>query len=228
MTIRSREKQAPMGNARQLFDTISTGAIAACALTMVVFYVRGQVAGGAPAEGPVFVQEWEAENALGVRTGPANAPMVITKFLDFTCPYCQMAGVWIDEYMQEHPGEVALVVQHFTLGRPQSFPSAVAAECADRQGRFYETMKALYAMPDSFGVRPWESYAEEAGVPNLTSFIDCISLPADSFPRIAAGKEVGERHGVRGTPTIWINGHPFEGRDLASLRMRREELGIRN
>jgi len=217
-----------MGKARQVFETISTGVIAACAITMVAYYVRGQVAGGAPTEGPAFVEEWEAENALGVRTGPANAPMVITKFLDFTCPYCQMAGVWIDEYMKEHPGEVALVVQHFTLGRPQSMPTAIAAECADRQGRFYETMKTLYAMPDSFGVRSWESYAEEAGVPDINSFTECIALPADSFPRIASGREVGERAGVRGTPTIWVNGHRFGGRDLEALRKRGEELGVRN
>jgi len=107
-------------------------------------------------------------------------------------------------------------------------PTAIEAECVDGQGLFYETMKALYAMPDFFGVRPWESYAEEAGLPDLESFTVCIVLRADSFPRIAAGKEVGERHGVSGTPMIWVNGHRFNGRDLATLRKRGEELGIRN
>lgn len=45
----------------------------------------------------------------------------------------------------------------------------------------------------------------EASVPDLAAFDRCIKK-IDRIPRVEAGKELGARFDVKGTPTIVING----------------------
>ena len=61
-----------------------------------------------------------------------------------------------------------MVFQHFPLeGRSLSLPSAVAAECAERQDKFWPMSQLLFAQQDSLGTKDWVSFAREAGVPDL-------------------------------------------------------------
>jgi protein-disulfide isomerase len=54
-----------------------------------------------------------------------------------------------------------------------------------------------------------------------------MEVPPEAFPRIGAGRALGERLGVRGVPSVWINGELFGGeRSLAALRKKVEELGL--
>jgi hypothetical protein len=75
-------------------------------------------------------------------------------------------------------------------------PAAVAAECADRQGRFAEYIRAILEYQQLLADRQWRSYAEQAGVQDLALFEQCVELPADSFPRIERGRSIGEETGV--------------------------------
>ena len=70
------------------------------------------------------------------------------------------------------------------------------------------------------------TFAEEAGVPDLAAFEECVRLPADSFPRIQAGRELGERRNIGGTPTLFVNGRRFDARSFAELQGVAEELGL--
>ena len=53
-----------------------------------------------------------------------------------------------------------------------------------------------------------------------------MKLPADSFARIGAGRELGLRRNVTGTPTIFVNGRRFGGRNLEEFAEVAERLGI--
>lgn len=136
---------------------------------------------------------------------------------------------WAEASRQRMPDALALVVQHFPLGlRPASIHAAVAVECADRAGR-YEQVSVLLGhrgLPRDDG--DWRGLASDGGVADVEAFSMCLGLPADSFPRIADGKKLGERAGVFGTPTVWVNGRPFGGRTVADFERFLEGEGGRD
>lgn len=105
-------------------------------------------------------------------------------------------------------------------------PSAIAAECADRQGRFHNMFQALYSESDSIGVKPWDRFAEDADVPDLQRFMQCVEEPEASFDRIAAGRALGEEIEITGTPQVFVNGRTFNKRDVSSFIDKAEELGL--
>jgi hypothetical protein len=176
-------------------------------------------------EPPAAIDGWQAENNEGIRMGPATAAIVITEFFDFQCPYCAALVPRVDSLSAEFPGQIAIVVHHFPLSsHPFAHAAAIAAECAHRQGRFEPFYRALLSDQRSLGQRPWRDYARTTGVSDLEAFDECITMPPDSFPRIAYGRRLGERTGVRGTPALWMNGRVMGRTDLATLRTWAEEL----
>jgi protein-disulfide isomerase len=87
-------------------------------------------------------------------------------------------------------------------------PAARAAECAALQGRFAEFRNATFSQQDSLGVKQWSIIAIDAGVADTATFNRCLAKDT-SMPRITAGLTLGRTHGVRGTPTVIVNGWPF-------------------
>ena len=219
-----------MSRPRTKSDTVATWLLTAAAVAVASVYVHGQLAGGRGprAEDEVGeIENWREDTASGIRIGPADARMVVTEFMDFTCPFCAQVVPAVDSLLTRYPDQAALVFQHFPLGgRQQSEPSAVAAECAERQGRFAAMYRLLFAQQRSLGTKEWRAFGEEAGVPDLAAFERCVRMPADSFPRIRAGRELGLERNVTGTPTLYINGRSFRGRSLQRFEEVAAELGL--
>ena len=86
--------------------------------------------------------------------------------------------------------------------------------------------RLLFAQQGSLGTKDWVSFAEQAGVPDLAAFSACVALPVDSFPRIEAGRDLGMRRDVTGTPTIYVNGRRFGGRSFEEFQEVAEKLGL--
>lgn len=154
-----------------------------------------------------IIEDWEAENDQGIRRGPASADIVITEFVDFECPFCKRFAPTIDSIVREHPHDVAVVFHHLPLPMHENaIPAAIAAECAERQGQFWEMHDAIFSASVALGEIDWVDVAERADVPNTSVFRRCLEQPVDSFPRIDYGRRLAEREGVRSTPTTWVNG----------------------
>lgn len=220
-----------MSKSRTILETAATVLLTSAAVAMAWVYIHGQVTSGLAARGEgkdvVEVENWREETAVGIRIGPTGARMTVTEFMDFTCPFCAMVVPAVDSLLSRHPGDVALVFQHFPLDRPLSVPSAVAAECADRQGRFAPMYRLLFAKQDSLGSWDWGTFAEEAGIPDLAAFEMCVKQPVDSFPRIEAGRDLGLRRNISGTPTLFVNGRRFGGRDFEEFREVAKKLRLK-
>lgn len=218
-----------MSKPRTIMETAATMLVTVAAIVVASVYVHGQLAGRSPSRGEAKdseIENWQEDTALGIRVGPADARMVVTEFMDFTCPFCAMVVPAVDSLLAHYPTDAALVFQHFPLDRPQSGPSAVAVECADRQGKFEPMYRLLFAQQESLGSKPWSAFADKAGIPDLAAFEECVKLPVDSFPRIQAGRELGESRNIGGTPTLFVNGRRFEARSFEELQEVAEELGL--
>jgi protein-disulfide isomerase len=171
-----------------------------------------------------MIEGLEEDSESGIRMGPDDPLMTIVEFMDFECSFCADFVGTTDSLLAEYPEDVAVIFYHFPLGNHRfAIPSAIAVECAHKQSAFAEMYRNVFAKRDSIGIKPWTSFAGEAGVADLNAFESCRALPPDSFPRIAAGLAFGERNGVRGTPSVFVNG-VRRARGAPSLATLRHQL----
>jgi protein-disulfide isomerase len=217
-----------MSTARGLVDVGSSVTMAFVAVVMLGMYVHDRRASthAASFEPLQNIDNWRAETARGIPIGDPASPVVITAFMDLQCPFCRRLHFVLDTLRSEHPESVGVVYQHYPLANhPHAERAAVVAECGERQDRFREVVDARFVKQDSLGVKSWRSFGADANVPDQAAFARCVTLPADSFPRIAAGRILGDHTGVRGTPTVWVNGNRIGRSALVALREWVGELG---
>jgi protein-disulfide isomerase len=106
---------------------------------------------------------------------------------------------------------VVFVFRHFPLADVHRFAlaAAVAAEAAALAGQFWPMHTRLFS-GDKPRLRQADlrRYAEEIGVNP-----DKVTWPATQFveDRVEADFNSGVRSGVRGTPTLFIDGRPYSG-----------------
>jgi protein-disulfide isomerase len=79
-----------------------------------------------------------ATRATRLRGDPA-APVVITEFGDFECPFCVKVQATIRELLKKYDRKVALAFRDYPLTQihPHAQAAAEAARCAEEQGKFW-------------------------------------------------------------------------------------------
>jgi protein-disulfide isomerase len=164
-----------------------------------------------------------AAMADGRTLGRVDAPVTMDVWADFQCPYCGQFARTVEPQVITNfvvKGVVRLVAHDFTfLGTghdpDESVDAAVAARCADRQGRFWDYYMTLF----------WNQGASENGGaftrPRLLAMADLLGLDHAAFQTclddqsvraaVIAEKAQGVAAGVSGTPTSFINGTPVQG-----------------
>lgn len=198
-------------------NEIGSWTLVLCALLTTILVVRREFAGdavGATTINPpasydpreVDVDGWQAALGGGIRFGRADAPVQVVEFADFQCPYCASFEATVSTVRSKYPDHVAFTFAHYPLPQHSLAESAArASECADIQGRFEEMRSLLFTRQRTFGSVPWTDFAKDVGILDLEQFDVCVN---DTRPveRIERGKKVGVEIGVRGTPTIIVNG----------------------
>jgi protein-disulfide isomerase len=194
------------------WDTALTVTLAICALVTTGLVVRREFFAPSAATArqqvakPQFIESWRSYLDQGVRIGPPDARVQLIEFSDFECPFCASFHKELKTLRQRYPKEIALSYVHFPLpGHRFAELAARVAECADAQGRFEAMHDVLFEQQRSFGLKPWGEFAAQAGVADASAFESCIR-GTEPLPRVAAGKQLSEQLGIRGTPTIFING----------------------
>jgi protein-disulfide isomerase len=121
-----------------------------------VYYDQGIVAGGV-GDMPVPV------GAAPVR-GPSGAWVTIVEFSDFQCPFCRNAEPTIEAVLAANAADVRLVYKEFPLTslHENAMPAALAADCANQQGKFWEMHDLL--MKGSLDDGALVGYAEQLGL----------------------------------------------------------------
>jgi NhaA family Na+:H+ antiporter len=155
---------------------------------------------------PIFLKDWRAYLAKGIRVGPSEAPVQLLEFADFECPYCGSFHNTLRAIEIRYPNKISLMYVHFPIqGHRFALPAARVAECAASQGRFSAMHDQLFEGQESFGLKPWSDYATAAGVPDLAAFDACIKK-TDPMLRVAEGQALGKELDMQGTPSVIING----------------------
>jgi protein-disulfide isomerase/uncharacterized membrane protein len=153
------------------------------------------------------------------RKGDAGARVAIVEFSDFQCPFCVQAFRDLRDLVRTRP-DVSLVFRHYPLDatcnthvqrslHPDACLAACAAECAGRQGRFWEYHDVLFENNEHLERDSLFRYARQMAL-DLGAFRTCLDDPA-TRARIGEDVEAGTRAGVSSTPTIFFNGRAIEG-----------------
>jgi protein-disulfide isomerase len=141
--------------------------------------------------------------------GPETAPVTIVEYSDYLCPYCQRAEATVAKVLARYEGRVRFVHRDLLLGRPRSMAVARAALCAADQGRFWEYRSSLLSQSGDWSD---EDLAGRAATLALkpAEFRSCLA--SDRHERtVTESTEEGQKLGVSGTPTFFINGRRMTG-----------------
>jgi protein-disulfide isomerase len=149
--------------------------------------------------------------------GSANAPIQLEEFGDFQCPPCGMFHPILEQMRGEFGDKMRITFREFPLvpAHAHAVEAASSAEAAGLQGKFWEMHDLLYEhqadWKDKMDVSPiFEGYAKQIGLDIERWKKDMNS--EQIAQRIFLDGKRGHSMGVRGTPTVFINGRevPFE------------------
>lgn len=142
--------------------------------------------------------------------GAATPKVVIYEYSDFECPFCGKAQPTIEEVLRAYPDTVQLQYKHFPLdAHPRAVPSAIAAVCAQEQGKFWALHDKLFANQNALEDADLRRYAGEVGM-DLALYDKCIVLPATA-EKVEKDHLEGIGKGVSGTPIFFIGESEVRG-----------------
>jgi len=155
--------------------------------------------------------------------GPKDAPVTITMFSDFQCPFCARATPIVDEVMKAYPEKVNFVMKQFPLVQihPGAEPAARAALAAGKQGKFWEMHDELYTMGRNLNDESIKATAEKLGLDKAKFEADYAS--PEIKKQVQDELALGQRVNVRGTPTFFINGKIAQNRSVEGFKAQIEE-----
>jgi protein-disulfide isomerase len=118
--------------------------------------------------------------------------------------------------LKKYPGQVKLVHKDFPIrSHRYAFKAAMAALAAGRQGKYWEFHDELFKNYNLLDRMKIEEIAKQLGL-NETEFDEQQKNPA-FVEQIRQDYEEGIRLGLRGVPTVFINGKKMRQHDMASL-----------
>ena len=146
--------------------------------------------------------------------GPAGARVTLLEYADFECPSCGAAHEVIQAARRAFGDNLRLVYRHFPLrdSHPHALDAARAAEAAAEQGQFWPMHDRLFQRQHALEPDDLARYARKLEL-DVVRWSRVMALPS-SEPgqgRRDARIESGRRSGVRGTPTLFINGARYDG-----------------
>jgi protein-disulfide isomerase len=167
----------------------------------------------------VTVQPSDTSGFRGYLKGSPNAPIEITEYADFQCPFCQTFATLqmptIDERLIQ-TGRVRWRYRDFPLQQhPFSRLAAHSAACADEQGKYWQQHQRIYEGQSEWSEARdagaiFRNYAKANGL-DLGRYDACMKS-GKYAGRIQASYNEGVQVGVNSTPTLLIGDRLYKGR----------------
>ena len=157
--------------------------------------------------------------------GPNSAPAKLEEFGDFECPPCGLFHPVLVQMHKEFGDKLQITFREFPLApaHQHAIAAASAAEAAGLQGKFWEMHDLLYenqkTWHEAFDVRPiFEGFAKQIGL-DMNRYQNDLNGDQVAQRILNDGKR-GHSMGVKGTPTVFLNGRevPFESLPSDKLR----------
>jgi len=143
-------------------------------------------------------------------TGNNDAPITLIEYGDFQCPHCGRAFPTIKNILDNFRGNLLFVYRHFPLTKvhPEARMAAVAAEAANKQGKFWEMYNVLFENQRQLKNDAIMRYAAMIGL-DLAQFEADIQ-DENLYRKVEDDFLGGLKSGVSATPTFFVNGEKYE------------------
>ena len=161
--------------------------------------VSNQITGG---------KKYSAEGADNYWIGSAKPKVTIVEFTDFACYYCKNSFSKIREISVKHKDDVKIIFRDYPM-HEESLDLAMAGRCAGEQGLFWLMHDKLFQNQGLSEKQQLVNLAEQIGA-DIVKFSQCLN--SDKYvSQIQKDYVDGEKLGVTGTPTWFINGYRVKG-----------------
>lgn len=154
------------------------------------------------------------------KKGAEQPKVTLIEFGDFECSACASFFPLLKQLEQDFPQDLQFIFRHFPLPGHQNAMSAHrASEAAAKQGKFFEMHDLLYENQQQWAGSNstqtiFESFAKQLGL-DEERFKQELSNE-DAYNFINAQKKGGQKLGVSGTPTFFINGEQIKNDQIKS------------
>lgn len=184
------------------------GAVAAFAVVIVLSVLT---------QGADKIERIREISAEGRTRGSAAAPVTIIEFADYQCPMCKrFAETTGNQIEQEYVAtdQVFVEFRNMAFLGPESVAAAVAAECANDQGKFWEYHDELFDRQGAensgaFSQNRLNQFAGELGL-DQEAFAACLTS-GQHDQLVLDETQAGRDAGVTSTPWFFINGETVKG-----------------
>lgn len=222
---------------------IGIGVLVVAALIAVI--VIAQVSGGGNSD-QQYVNDIETASkelplnmANGMKLGKDDAPIKLTTFIDFQCPFClkftaTQEPTLINEYVKT--GKMQIIVNTFPIfPGDESFRAAQAGQCAAAEGKFWPYYDKLYLVQAQAGqVSNEKQNVGRFSAANLVSYAGDVGLDKNTFSQcLNSGKYdsaiqnvvlQAKNFGITATPGFLVNGTPIGSGTPATIDDWRKAL----
>lgn len=161
-----------------------------------------------------------------------DGKVTVVEFLDYQCPMCKKYYDNITKQVeQDYQGRITFVTRNFPLDmHPLAMLAAKATEAAALQGKYEEMYHGVYDEWQSWAVAPdgkqtsddeqqaravFDGIAQRSGL-DLAKFHQDMDSPQVQ-QQIDRDIADGEKAGIEGTPTIFVNGQKWQPSDVQTF-----------
>jgi protein-disulfide isomerase len=137
--------------------------------------------------------------------GKEDASVTLVEFTDYQCPTCAKTQPILEQLISEYGERIRLVVRDFPLQmHADARKAAEAAEAAREQGKYWDFTAILFRNQSKLGVDSLKQYASVLGLDRAK--FDSALDTGKFAGKVDRDVSDGQRLGVTGTPTIFVNG----------------------
>ncbi len=122
----------------------------------------------------------------------------------------------LEQLLEKYPTELRVVFKNFPIrSHKYAFTSAMAALAAGQQGKFWEFHDELFKNYNRLNDQKIQEIVKQLNL-DQTKFDENKKNPVEAA-RVRQDYEEGIRLGVRGTPTVFINGKKIKNRSMKNM-----------
>ena len=138
--------------------------------------------------------------------GGEQAEVVVEEFSDFQCPACGAAYPLLKAVADTYGDQIRFEYNHYPLTRihPNAMNAALASECANDQGKFWEMHDMIFEHQRDLSKSVLKTLASDLDL-DIDAFNACLDSRAYK-DIVEADIQEGNERGVNATPTIYVNG----------------------
>jgi protein-disulfide isomerase len=139
----------------------------------------------------------------GPPLGNPDAPVTIVEFSDFTCPYCRQLRPALEAFVNARVDRVKLLYKPFPIeSHPNAREAAEAGEWAREHGAFWPMHDRLFEGSHTISELADDARAVGGDPADLRDAVESARYRG----RIEASQAEARAAGLRGTPTLFVNG----------------------